>query len=100
MKTISRLCRRCVAVAFAIVLLVLTVNAAAFIAMCFHFVSDTSASSLRGESVPDAPHILGLHLVTQILSAHGGLARFENRGGACAALICPLTPPAAMGGQT
>ena len=55
---------------------------------------------LRGESVPDAPHILGLHLVTQILSAHGGLARFENRGGACAILICPLTPPEKTLGQT
>lgn len=55
---------------------------------------------LRGKSAPDAPHILGLHLVCQILTAHGGSARFENRSGACAVLVCPLTPPAATRGQT
>lgn len=48
MKTISRLCRRCVAAAFAIVLLVLSVNAAAFIGLCVRFVSDQSSGSLRG----------------------------------------------------
>ena len=48
MKTISRLCRRCVCAAFAIVLLVFAVNAATFIGLCFRFVSDESAGSLRG----------------------------------------------------
>ena len=55
---------------------------------------------LRGETPAGAPHVLGLHLVAQILAAHGGSARFESDGGAIATLLCPLSPPAAAVGQT
>ena len=51
---------------------------------------------LHGEAPANAPHILGLYLVAQILAAHGGSARFENKGGASITLVCPLVPPAGM----
>lgn len=56
---------------------------------------DPVLACLRGEAPADAPHILGLHLVSQILAAHGGSARFMNRGGASTVLLCPLLPPGA-----
>lgn len=37
-------------------------------------------------SDPNAPHILGLHLVQQIVAAHGGQAIFRNDGSAAAVL--------------
>lgn len=40
-------------------------------------------------SDPNAPHILGLHLVQQIAAAHGGRAAFRNEGGAVATLSFP-----------
>lgn len=40
-------------------------------------------------SDPNAPHILGLHLVQQIIAAHGGQADFYNDGGAVAFLYLP-----------
>ena len=43
-------------------------------------------------SDPNAPHILGLHLVRQIVEAHGGQADFFNDGGAVAILHLPTTP--------
>ncbi len=39
---------------------------------------------------PNAPHILGLHLVRQIAAAHGGQADFYNASGAVARLHLPL----------
>lgn len=39
---------------------------------------------------PNAPHILGLHLVRQIAAAHGGQANFYNASGAVARLHLPL----------
>lgn len=41
-------------------------------------------------SDPNAPHILGLHLVEQIAAAHGGQADFHNDGGAVATIRLPL----------
>ncbi|MGN0977093.1 MAG: sensor histidine kinase [Faecousia sp.] len=41
-------------------------------------------------SDPNAPHILGLHLVQQIVAAHGGRASFRNDGGAVAVLHLPI----------
>lgn len=41
-------------------------------------------------SDPNAPHILGLHLVRQIITAHGGRASFRNDGGAVAVLHLPI----------
>ncbi|MGM9659317.1 MAG: sensor histidine kinase [Faecousia sp.] len=38
----------------------------------------------------NAPHILGLHLVRQIVEAHGGQAVFYNDGGAAAVLHLPI----------
>ena len=43
-------------------------------------------------SDPNAPHILGLHLVGQIVAAHGGQASFRNDSGAVAVLHLPLVP--------
>ena len=43
-------------------------------------------------SDPNAPHILGLHLVQQIVAAHGGQASFHNDSGAVATLHLPLVP--------
>ena len=43
-------------------------------------------------SDPNAPHILGLHLVGQIVAAHGGQASFHNDSGAVATLHLPLVP--------
>ena len=40
---------------------------------------------------PNAPHILGLHLVEQITAAHGGQTDFRNDGGAVATLRLPLS---------
>lgn len=44
---------------------------------------------------PSAPHILGLHLVRQIVSAHGGHVSFGNSagGGAVARITLPPLPP-------
>ena len=42
--------------------------------------------NLSGTDDPNAPHILGLHLVQQIATAHEGEASFCNDGGAVAAL--------------
>ena len=41
-------------------------------------------------SDPNAPHILGLHLVGQIVAAHGGQASFRNDSGAVAVLHLPI----------
>ena len=41
-------------------------------------------------SDPNAPHILGLRLVRQIVTAHGGQASFFNDGGAAAELSLPI----------
>ena len=41
-------------------------------------------------SDPNAPHILGLHLVRQIIAAHGGQTDFYNDGGAAAVLRLPI----------
>lgn len=41
-------------------------------------------------SDPNAPHILGLHLVGQIVEAHGGQASFRNDSGAVAVLHLPI----------
>ena len=41
---------------------------------------------------PNAPHILGLHLVGQIVAAHGGQASFRNDSGAVAVLHLPIVP--------
>ncbi|MDY3711063.1 MAG: HAMP domain-containing sensor histidine kinase [Agathobaculum sp.] len=41
-------------------------------------------------SDPNAPHILGLHLVRQIAAAHGGQASFRNDSGAVAVLHFPI----------
>ncbi len=45
-----------------------------------------------GQSAPDAPHILGLHLVGQIAAAHGGSAAFSQAAphGAKATVTLPL----------
>ncbi len=43
-------------------------------------------------SDPNAPHILGLHLVQQIVAAHGGQASFHNDSGAVAVLHLPIVP--------
>ena len=43
-------------------------------------------------SDPNAPHILGLHLVQQIVTAHGGQAVFCNDSGAVAVLHFPIVP--------
>lgn len=43
-------------------------------------------------SDPNAPHILGLHLVGQIVAAHGGQASFRNDSGAVAVLHLPIVP--------
>ena len=43
-------------------------------------------------SDPNAPHILGLHLVGQIVAAHGGQASFRNDSGAVAVLQLPIVP--------
>lgn len=43
-------------------------------------------------SDPNAPRILGLHLVQQIVAAHGGQASFHNDSGAVATLHLPLVP--------
>lgn len=43
-------------------------------------------------SDPNAPHILGMHLVRQIVAAHGGQASFHNDSGAVATLHLPLVP--------
>lgn len=56
---------------------------------------DPVLACLHGQAPADAPHILGLHLVSQILAAHGGSARFFNQGGAVAVLLCPLPSPGA-----
>ena len=42
--------------------------------------------NLTGTDDPNAPHILGLHLVQQIAAAHNGEASFRNDGGAVAVL--------------
>ena len=42
-------------------------------------------------SDPNAPHILGLHLVRQIVAAHGGQTVFRNDGGAVAVLHLPIS---------
>ena len=42
--------------------------------------------NLSGTDDPNAPHILGLHLVQQIAAAHEGEASFCNDGGAVATL--------------
>ena len=39
-------------------------------------------SSPEAQSSSHAPHILGLHLVRQIVESHGGTVRFTNMGGA------------------
>ena len=39
---------------------------------------------------PNAPHILGLHLVRQIVAAHGGHVSFRNDSGAVAAVYLPI----------
>ena len=46
------------------------------------------------DACPDsnAPHILGLHLVRQIVTAHGGQASFRNDSGAVAVLHLPIVP--------
>lgn len=41
-------------------------------------------------SDPNAPHILGLHLVGQIVAAHGGQTVFRNDSGAFAVLHLPI----------
>ena len=43
-------------------------------------------------SDPDAPHILGMHLVRQIVAAHGGEVSFRNDSGAVAVLQLPIVP--------
>ena len=43
-------------------------------------------------SDPNAPHILGMHLVRQIVAAHGGQASFRNDSGAVAVLQLPIVP--------
>ena len=43
-------------------------------------------------SDPNAPHILGLHLVRQIVAAHGGRTEFRNDSGAVATLHLPIVP--------
>lgn len=43
-------------------------------------------------SDPNAPHILGLHLVGQIVAAHGGQASFHNDSGAVAVFQLPIVP--------
>ena len=45
-----------------------------------------------GETGENPPHILGLHVVEQILAAHGGTAAFAQAlpHGAAAALTLPL----------
>ena len=41
-------------------------------------------------SDPNAPHILGMHLVGQIVAAHGGQTVFRNDSGAVAVLHLPI----------
>lgn len=41
-------------------------------------------------SDPNAPHILGLHLVGQIVAAHSGQTVFRNDSGAVAVLHLPI----------
>ena len=48
-------------------------------------------------SEDNALHILGLHLVQQIVRAHGGSVRFDNAGGARAEICLPI-PGHAEGG--
>ena len=43
-------------------------------------------------SDPNAPHILGMHLVGQIVAAHGGEVSFRNDSGAVAVLQLPIVP--------
>lgn len=52
------------------------------------------AALRQPEETDNAPHILGLHVVEQIVAAHGGSARFgPNRPkGASAVLTLPLLP--------
>ena len=50
------------------------------------------AALQAGETGENPPHILGLHVVEQILAAHGGTAAFAQAlpHGAAAALTLPL----------
>ena len=43
-------------------------------------------------SDPNAPHILGMHLVGQLVAAHGGEVSFRNDSGAVAVLQLPIVP--------
>ncbi|MGN0996682.1 MAG: sensor histidine kinase [Candidatus Ventricola sp.] len=43
-------------------------------------------------SQPTSRHILGLHLVVQIVQAHGGSIRFFNESGACCAMAFDTQP--------
>ena len=60
-------------------------NGAGYPAAVLRNLSDT-------RSDPNAPHILGLHLVQQIVEAHGGQASFRNDSGAVAVLHLPIVP--------
>ena len=50
--------------------------------------TDDAAGEAAGED--NAPHILGLHLVQQIVRAHGGSVRYENAEGARAEICLPI----------
>lgn len=49
-------------------------------------------AALQDPETPDPPHILGLHVVEQILQAHGGHAAFVQNtpSGALSTLTLPL----------
>ena len=50
--------------------------------------TDDAAGEAAGED--NAPHILGLHLVQQIVRVHGGSVRFPNAEGARAEICLPI----------
>ena len=111
MKTVARMVRRYILAAFAVVALVLTVNAALLLGIVVHFGSKNQQEGYFsvGRFAKDftqtadgdftLPPDLEWHkhfawamlrLVRQIVTAHGGQASFFNDGGAAAELSLPI----------
>ena len=47
-------------------------------------------TSPEAQNSSHAPHILGLHLVRQIVESHGGAVQFTNMGGASTTIILTI----------
>ena len=47
-------------------------------------------TSPEAQNSSHAPHILGLHLVRQIIESHGGTVQFTNMGGASTTIILTI----------